>query len=136
MYLINPYLRMRNSFSYSFSHVNFPSQFRYLCKYLADRGHDLVFIASNKEWHAPSIPTLTVFPFKPREAASSALLHPYLSRLDKAILNGQACAREALSLRDSGWYPDVVISHVGFGNGLFLRDCFPKAKRIGLVEWF
>ena len=73
--------------------------------------------------------------FQPRQSVSSSLLHPYLSRLDTAILNGQACAREALSLRDRGWYPDVVISHVGFGNGLFQR-LFSKGSCIGLVEWF
>ena len=30
----------------------------------------------------------------------------------------------------------MVVSHVGFGNGLYLKDCFPNAKRVGLVEWF
>ena len=28
------------------------------------------------------------------------------------------------------------MSHVGFGNGFFLKDCFPNALRVGLVEWF
>ena len=78
-----------------FSHVNYPSQFRHLCKYLIDRGHDLVFMASNKEWHAPSMYPLSVIPFKPRESVSSSL-HPYLSRLDKVTLT-VSCAREALS---------------------------------------
>ena len=33
---------------------------------------------------------------------------------------------------DSDW----ILNHVGFGNGLYLSDAFPEAKRIGLFEWF
>ena len=29
-----------------------------------------------------------------------------------------------------------MISHVGFGNGLYLRDLFPDALRIALFEWY
>ena len=32
--------------------------------------------------------------------------------------------------------PDWILNHVGFGNGLYLSDAFPEAKRIGLFEWF
>ena len=32
--------------------------------------------------------------------------------------------------------PDLMITHVGFGNGLFLRDVFPMARKIGFFEWF
>ena len=35
-----------------------------------------------------------------------------------------------------GWIPDWILNHVGFGNGLYLSDAFPEAKRIGLFEWF
>ena len=30
-----------------------------------------------------------------------------------------------------GLGPDLVITHVGFGNGLYIRDAFPKARKIG-----
>ena len=59
-----------------------------------------------------------------------------MRRLNKAISQGQAVYRHCDSIKSSGWEPDVVISHVGFGNGLFLKDLFPNAYRIGLVEWF
>ena len=28
----------------------------------------------------------------------------------------------------------MVITHVGFGNGLYLRDAFPKARKIGFLS--
>ena len=34
------------------SHNNFPAQFRRLAPALADQGHDIVFLAQNREWHA------------------------------------------------------------------------------------
>ena len=36
-----------------FSHNNFPAQFRRLAPALAEQGHDVVFLAQNREWHAP-----------------------------------------------------------------------------------
>ena len=59
-----------------------------------------------------------------------------MRRLNKAISQGQAVYRHCDSIKSSGWEPDVVISHVGFGNGLFLKDLFTNSYRIGLVEWF
>ena len=44
--------------------------------------------------------------------------------------------RACLQLKAEGWEPDVVITHVGFGNGLYLRDAFPKARKIGFFEWY
>ena len=29
-----------------------------------------------------------------------------------------------------------MITHVGFGNGLYLHDAFPNARKIGFFEWF
>ena len=36
-----------------FSHNNFPAQFRRLAPALAEQGHEIVFLAQNREWHAP-----------------------------------------------------------------------------------
>lgn len=118
------------------SHNSFPSQFRRLCQYWLDQGHDVRFLASRQEWHAPNIESLPLLSYTPRKFYPSAYSHPYLHRLEKAVLEGQSALRRCIQLKESGWYPDVVISHVGFGNGLFLRQCFPEALRIGLVEWF
>jgi len=39
-------------------------------------------------------------------------------------------------LKQQGWTPDVIVNHVGFGNGLYLSDVFPKARRVALFEWY
>ena len=63
-------------------------------------------------------------------------LHPYLRRFEACVLEGQAVFRACHKLLEDGWIPDLIINHVGFGNGLYLSDVFPDAKRIGLFEWF
>ena len=63
-------------------------------------------------------------------------LHPYLRRFEACVLEGQAVFRVCHQLREEGWIPNWILNHVGFGNGLYLSDAFPEAKRIGLFEWF
>lgn len=118
------------------SHVNFPSQFRRLILHWADLGHDIVFLAKRREWHAPSPDGYRVIYYSDPRPDIGPLQHPYLSRFEKAVLEGQCVFRAATKLKISGWVPDLVISHLGFGNGFYLKECFPAARRIGLVEWF
>ena len=45
------------------SHTNYPAQFRRLAPALVDQGHDVVFIAKNREWHAPEpVSGMRVYP--------------------------------------------------------------------------
>ena len=120
-----------------FSHSNFPAQFRRLIPALLSNGHEIVFLCSQKEWHAPPLsPGLRLLPYKVHRVSKQEFIHPYLRRFEDVVLNGQAAFRAAKQLKSEGWEPDVIISHIGFGSGLYLPDCFPKAKKIGTLEWF
>ena len=119
-----------------FSHTNYPAQFRRLVPSLVEEGHDVVFLAHNREWHAPAVEGFRLIHYKPHRSGGSAAIHPYLRRFEQATLEGQACYRAAMQLAESGWIPDWIISHVGYGNGFFLSDAFPQARRIGLFEWY
>ena len=53
------------------------------------------------------------------------------------MLEGQSAAEAIYQFSNtSNWTPDVVVSHLGFGNGLFLSELFPDSTRIGLCEWW
>lgn len=119
-----------------FSHVNFPSQFRRLAPALAQQGHEVVFLAKSREWHAPEGQSFRLIAYQPHRQGGGEALHPYLRRLEPAILEGQAVFRACMALKQEGWYPDWIVNHVGFGNGLFFRDVFPDARRVGLFEWY
>ena len=118
------------------SHTNFPAQFRRLAPSLAEAGHDVVFIAKCCEWNAPKVKGFKLIRYELHRQGGGEALHPYLRRFESAILEGQAVYRVCRKLRDDGWIPEFIINHVGFGNGMYLRDVFPEAQRIGLFEWY
>ena len=119
------------------SHTNFPAQFRRLAPALVEKGHEVIFIAKNREWHAPDpVSGLRVVTYDTHRSGGGEALHPYLRRFEASVLEGQAVFRACQLLREEGWIPDWILNHVGFGNGLYLSDAFPEAKRIGLFEWF
>ena len=119
------------------SHTNFPAQFRRLAPALVEQGHEVVFIAKNREWHAPDpVSGMRIITYGIHRSGGSEVLHPYLRRFETSVLEGQAVFRACQKLREEGWLPDWILNHVGFGNGLYLSDAFPNAKRIGLFEWY
>ncbi len=119
-----------------FSHTNYPAQFRRLVPALVEEGHDVVFLARNREWHAPSVRGFHLTTYEPARSGGSAAIHPYLRRMEQAVLEGQAVYRAAQELIAQGWHPDWVVNHVGYGNGFYLSEAFPRARRIGLFEWY
>ena len=119
------------------SHTNFPAQFRRLAPKLVAEGHDVVFLAKNREWHAPSpVEGLRVLTYETHRAGGVEALHPYLRRFESSVLEGQAVFRLCQKLRAERWIPHWILNHVGFGNGLYFSDVFPEARRIGLFEWY
>ncbi len=58
-------------------------------------------------------------------------IHPWVVDFETKIIRAEACFHAALKLRDSGFEPDVILAHFGWGESLFLKDVWPKA-RIGL----
>ena len=119
-----------------FSHTNYPAQFRRLLPYLSAKGHELVFLCKKKEWHSNPVQGIRLLPYQPHRTSQPEYIHPYLRRFEDSVLEGQAAFRAAMQLREEGWTPDAIVSHIGFGSGLYLSDLFPSARRIGLIEWF
>ena len=118
------------------SHCSYPSQFRRLAPALAAEGHELVFLHRQQEWHAPAPAGFLLCRYQVARAGEEPASHPYLRRFEDAVAEGQAAYRAARQLAEEGFEPDLIISHAGFGGGLYLGDAFPKAKRIGLFEWY
>ena len=117
-------------------HNNFPAQFRRLAPALAAEGHDLVFLHKTSEWHATPASGFRLLRYAPHRSSGAEWLHPYLRRFDNAVIEGQGAFRACQQLLEEGWIPDVIVSHAGFGNGLYLADAFPNARRIVLAEWY
>lgn len=115
-----------------FVHDNFPAQFGPIGEYLAARGWEVVFGTARKGARHPTIKTFNYAPH--REITKG--VHPYAGGFEKAVINGQAVARTCFELRRKGYTPDVMVSHSGWGPGMFLKDVWPDARYVGYFEWY
>lgn len=63
-------------------------------------------------------------------------IHPWVLDFETKVIRGQFCAHAASQLAQRGFTPDVICAHPGWGESLFLREVWPKAKQLHYVEYF
>lgn len=114
-----------------FVHQNFPAQFKHLAPTLAALGHDVKALAINKN---PVSANIDVTFYKPKRV-NTPQIHPWLIDMESKVIRAEAVFYAALKMRDEGFNPDVIIAHPGWGETLFLKDVWPKA-RLGLYAEF
>ena len=119
--------------NFLFIHQNFPGQYRHLAPALAaNPKHRVVAmrIGDNLRWQGVEV---MGYPIKGENTANG---HPWLIDLHPKLIRAEAVARKAIELRDSGFTPDVIIAHPGWGETLLLREVWPTVP-IGLYcEFF
>ncbi|MBL8698398.1 MAG: glycosyltransferase [Alphaproteobacteria bacterium] len=116
-----------------FAHRFYPGQYGRLAAALAARGDRCVFLHAEGEG-APA-PGIEIRRYMPARAAR-AETHHYLQGMETAVLHGQAAYRAARELAQSGFRPDVICAHAGFGPGLYLGEAFRGVPTLGYFEWF
>ena len=67
---------------------------------------------------------------------SSREIHPWAAEFETKVIRGEACAAAAAQLMAGGFNPDVIVSNPGWGESLFLKDVWPQAKVLELLEFF
>jgi hypothetical protein len=107
-----------------FVHQNFPGQFRHLAPALVARGDRVAALHMND---APEMDGVELVRSRPDPAAAPAG-HRWTRDLDAKVIRGEASLRAARALADSGFVPDVVVAHPGWGESLFLKQLWPAAK--------
>jgi glycosyltransferase involved in cell wall biosynthesis len=116
-----------------FAHQNFPGQYLHLARYLGnDPKNQVVFITQRTDAVLPGVRKILYKPHRPVTKG----VHHYLGETEAATLNGQAVARCALDLRSSGFIPDVMLGHNGWGEIWYLKDVFPNVPLLGYFEFF
>lgn len=109
-----------------FIHQNYPGQFAHLAPELARQGHDVRALTLRFK-QAQMINGVKVYPYSIGIKPGSGM-HPWVQDWEAKVLRGMCCAEAAEQM---GWEPDVIIGHYGWGETLFLKHVFPKA-RLGL----
>lgn len=116
-----------------FIHQNMPGQFKHLARWFGrQREHQTVFITQRKDRSIEGVKRVTY----ERHREPSPQAHHYLYRTEDAVLHGQGVVRPMLGMRDSGFIPDIIIGHAGWGETLFCKDIFPKTPLVNYCEFF
>ena len=118
-----------------FVHQNFPAQFKHLAPALAaDPTNTVVAMTMKKvnvnEWQGVKLISYTA------NRGTSPNIHPWVSDFETKTIRGEACFRAALKMREAGFTPDVIVAHPAWGESLFLKEVWPKARLGIYCEFF
>lgn len=112
------------------------SQFKHMAaEWENTPGWDVIGIGRDTAPGYPDNPGFKLIRYKPHRPVGKDQ-HPYLRRMEDAVLRGQAVARILLQLKRKGWQPDTILAHPGWGETLYAKDVFPDARLVHYCEWF
>lgn len=115
-------------------HQNFPGQFlRLVPRLLADERNEVVAFTMNQ--YQPIDSRLKVVRYQVKQGTTPNI-HPWVSDIETKVIRGEAAFRAALSLREQGFYPDLIFAHPGWGESLFLKEVWPAAKLMVYCEFY
>jgi glycosyltransferase involved in cell wall biosynthesis len=117
-----------------FIHQNFPGQFKFLAPALVKQGHKVVAMTMQKTaaktWQGVDLVNYAA------NRGTTPNVHPWVSDFETKTIRGEACFRAALQMKAQGFTPDVIISHPGWGESLFLKDVWQNAKLAIYCEFY
>jgi glycosyltransferase involved in cell wall biosynthesis len=117
-----------------FIHQNFPGQFKFLAPALVQQGHTVIALTMQKnppaQWQGVEMAGYSV------ARGTTPNVHPWVSDFETKTIRAEASLRAALSLKERGFAPDVIIAHHGWGESLFLKEVWPDAKLGIYCEFF
>lgn len=117
-----------------FIHQNFPGQYRHLAPALAADGHDVVALGMAEK--AEPLPGVRYVSHQVRVPADVHQQAPQLKDMYSKVLRGESAAGALQRLKEEGFTPDVVFAHPGWGEALFVKDVFPRAKLLIYAEYY
>lgn len=117
-----------------FVHQNFPGQFKHLAPALVRRGHEVAAFTMKADaptdWQG-----VRMLPYRVARG-STPQIHPWLADFETKTIRGEAAFRAASELKAQGYEPDAIVAHPGWGESLFLKDVWPRAKLRIYCEFF
>jgi glycosyltransferase involved in cell wall biosynthesis len=116
-----------------FVHQNFPGQFRHLAAELAkDPANEIVALTMNK---LNGMDGVKLVHYQPARGTAKDI-HPWVAETETKVIRGEAAFHKANELKLAGFEPDLIVAHPGWGESLFLKDVWPRAKLLIYCEFF
>jgi len=120
-------------------HQNLPGQYRHLLVHYGKQPECVVVglgeMKRLRENIRKPIPGVRLIGYDTPPTAT-ATTPSTLRTTEAAVQRGQMVLTALLRLKKAGFYPDVVYAHPGWGETLFLKDAFPRAKLIHFCEFY
>ncbi|MCH2038357.1 MAG: glycosyltransferase family 4 protein [Rickettsiales bacterium] len=114
-------------------HQNMPGQYKHIAKELAkDPNNEVVFITKEGR---PDIEGVKKVEFRVTGDVDKGT-HKYLINITRAILQGQEVWRVCNKLKQSGFKPDVICAHPGWGDALFIKEIFGDVPLLNYAEFY
>lgn len=112
-----------------------PGQYKHLARaFGAEGGHRIFFVTKHTSAEIPGVTRIT-YALPPSDTLPPT--HRYLATSTRAVIQGQQVWRVCDQLmRRENFTPDIVIGHPGWGDMLFIKDLFPKAKILSFFEFY
>lgn len=115
-------------------HPNMPGQFKHLCRKFGENpDNTVVFITREKP--GTEIPGVIKVEYKPPREPSFRT-HRYIIGLERGILQGQEVWRVCKKLKEEGFVPDVIVTHPGWGDAMYVKDIFYDTPVLGYFEFY
>jgi glycosyltransferase involved in cell wall biosynthesis len=120
-----------------FIHHYFPGQFARIARDYVERGHEVVALNRGlKDGRSnPPVDGVRLIEYGQEVDIDRPESHP-LFETEQYVRESASVVKRAMELRESGWTPDLVYGHTGWGTGAFVHDVFPEAKHVKYCEWF
>lgn len=115
-----------------FVHNNFPAQFGFIAEASTASGFRCAAIASTTGRAMPGVPLER---WTAGRSSSKGILREAL-RAEADLIRAHAAADAALRLKRQGFEPDLIIGHSGWGETIYLREIFPRARQIIYAEYY
>lgn len=118
-----------------FFHPNFPGQYRHLARYYgAQAGNEVVCVGQKPNvLRVKPIPGVKLLGYDLPAFDAGTGDDAVLKR---ALHRGRAVEFGASELKRTGFRPDVVFAHIGWGDALFLKDVFPDSRLLLYCEYY
>lgn len=116
-------------------HPNYPGQLGRLAAALAEReGWKVAAIGRGPREPERVLPAH--YTYYEKYVSGPETDFPPIEAFGQHVRQGRAVAERLQSLRDKGFQPDVIFAHPGWGETMFLRDVYPRARFVAYLEYF
>lgn len=118
--------------NFLFVHRNFPAQYLHIARDLRDRQHRVVFVTLPTTNQLRGVEKLEYIFDAPLNEAT----YQGAREFEQALRRAEAVATAATRLKNTGFRPDIIIGHHGWGELLNIGDVWPDVPVLGYCEFY